>query len=78
MSRKNQFEYVVEAFQKEPTIKEHKNLKGWSDKAHQEHIEKGICAHLYVRNTSVELQFLGWELVLLKDGKYYINDTSGG
>ena len=78
MARKNQFEYVQEAFQKEPTIKEHKNLKGWESEGHQEHIEKGICAHLYTRDTSLQLQFLGWELVLLKDGTYYINDTTGG
>ena len=74
----NEFEYVQKAFKEEPTIKEHKKLKGWEDEAHHEHIEKGICAHVFMENNSVKLQFLGWELVLLKDGTYYINDTSGG
>lgn len=73
-----EFEYVQKAFKEEPTIKEHKNLKGWEDEDHHEHIEKGICSHVYIKENSVKLQFLGWELVLLKDGKYYINDTSGG
>lgn len=27
---------------------------------------------------SIHLQFCGWEIVLLPDGNYFINDTSGG
>lgn len=49
----------------------------WKDEAHQKHIEKGVCSHTYIKENSVKLQFLGWELVLLKDGTYYINDTTG-
>ena len=73
----NEFDYVIKAFEEEPTIKAHKALKGWKDEAHQKHIEKGVCSHTYIKENSVKLQFLGWELVLLKDGTYYINDTTG-
>lgn len=78
MNKEKEFQHIIKAFQEEPTIKEHKNLKGWKDKSHQEYIEKGICTHTFFKENLIRLQFLGWELVLLKNGTYYINDTSGG
>lgn len=33
---------------------------------------------IYLNNDFVSLQFWGWEIVLLPNGKYYINDTTGG
>lgn len=70
------FEYVVKAFKEEPTIKDCKQIDE-SDSS-IEYLEKGIVSHVYIRPDAVKLQFLGWELVLLENGKYYINDTSGG
>lgn len=32
----------------------------------------------YIRDNTVSLQLHGWEIVLLSDGTYFINDTSGG
>jgi hypothetical protein len=37
-----------------------------------------VGCHPYLFNEHVSLQFCGWEIVLLPDGKYFINDTTGG
>ncbi len=74
----NEFEYVQKALKEEPTIEEQKKCKIWGEESHQNYIGEGISSHVYVEEKTVKLQFLGWELVLLKDGTYYINDTSGG
>lgn len=35
-----------------------------------------VSFHKY--ENAVSILFCGWELILLDDGKYYINDTTGG
>ena len=72
-----EFEQLIHAFKNEPTIRQMGCLKGWEDESHQDYIKKGICAHVYPKEKSVSLQFLGWELVLLNNGNYFINDTTG-
>lgn len=43
------------------------------------HGEKLEAPTIYqVPDRTVSLQFCGWEIVLLPNGKYYFNDTSGG
>lgn len=37
-----------------------------------------IGVHPFVQDDRVSLQFWGWEIILLPNGSYYINDTSGG
>jgi hypothetical protein len=74
----NEFKYVQKAFQEEPTIEEQSTCKVWGDEVHQEYIKESISTRPYITENTVKLQFLGWELVLLKDGTYYINDTAGG
>ncbi len=78
MNEESKFQYVVKAFQEEPIIEKMNNISGWTDESHQNYIKQGISSHVFIKKNSVKLQFLGWELVLLKDGTYYINDTSGG
>ena len=33
---------------------------------------------IYIEKNEISLQFWGWELVILKSGDYFPNDTSGG
>ena len=32
---------------------------------------------IYIEKNKISLQFWGWEIVLLKSGNYFANDTSG-
>lgn len=40
--------------------------------------KKEVSVHVYEHVRTMQFQFCGWELVLLEDGTYYLNDTSGG
>lgn len=76
-----EYQYLVKAIEEEPTIEQMLEYKGHDNRQvfPQEWINKGL--HITPINTSdnsIHLQFHGWELVLLKGGTYYINDTSGG
>lgn len=42
------------------------------------YLEKGLHTSFTNTQNGTHLQFHGWEIVLCKDGHYYINDTSGG
>jgi hypothetical protein len=69
----SEFQDVLKVFKEEPLIGE--LLQSYS----QEYIESGLhCSVTNNNENNVKLQFCGWELVLLPDGTYYINDTSGG
>lgn len=34
--------------------------------------------YTYIYKDTIDLQFCGWSITLLKDGTYFINDTTGG
>lgn len=68
------FNWVQEAFREEESVQKKcctKEKLGYEP-------TWPIGVHPYVRNNEVALQFWGWEIVLLPDGHYFINDTSGG
>lgn len=44
----------------------------------EEVIQGEISTRVYTNERAISLQFCGWELVLLRDGTYFTNDTSGG
>ncbi|MFA9239466.1 MAG: hypothetical protein ACEQSQ_06195 [Candidatus Paceibacteria bacterium] len=69
-----EFKYVHEAFSEEE-----KNQKECGEKLPYNMKEHWpIGCHPYISKNDISLQFWGWEIVLSKDGRYYINDTSGG
>lgn len=65
-----QFQYLRDALLDEPIVE--KRIKGIPI------IKDEVLASPRVSNNSCVLQFLGWELVLLSNGSYFINDTTGG
>lgn len=68
-----EFPFVSKAFKEEPVIQE--LLKSYP----LDYIKKGLhCSIIDNNEKKVTLQFCGWEIVLLSDGTYFINDTSGG
>lgn len=71
------FDYVKKAFADEPTIHQMENNQQLTP-LHIDLIKTGISGGVTVKEDTVALQFWGWELILLKDGTYFINDTSGG
>ncbi len=73
----SEFKYVQEAFLKEKSLGERKKFYE-KDIFSIAYRDKGIITHVAQNNDHIQLQFHGWELVLLKDGNYFINDTSGG
>jgi len=79
----NEFKYVRQAFleesetQKKCCTKE--KLKYDPDFYLPNRSPNTIAANVrVVTDKKVTLQFWGWELVLLENGTYFINDTSGG
>jgi hypothetical protein len=71
------FKHLVEAFKEEPTIEKRNKLTPWDLPLYKKYTEKGISAHVSIKEGSVSLQFLGWEVVLKEDGTYIWGDTSG-
>jgi hypothetical protein len=65
-----QFQYLRDALIEEPVVEE--RIK------HTPIIKGEVLASPKVSNHNCVLQFLGWELVLLSNGSYFINDTTGG
>lgn len=68
----NEFHYVIDAFKDEPPIKD--KLKHYGT----EYLHNGLHTTATIKEKSIALQFCGWEIVLLDNGQYFINDTSGG
>lgn len=67
-----EFKYLVEALKDNGTIEETSKILG------REFVDREIAFTPYFKTDSVSLQLHGWEIVLLENGKYFINDTSGG
>lgn len=67
---KKQFQHLRDALIEEPVVEE--RIK------HIPIIKDEVLTSPKVSNHSCVLKFLGWELVLLSNGSYFINDTTGG
>jgi hypothetical protein len=74
----SKFKILIQFFREELNIKERNKLKPWSLRRYKKFTNEGLSTHAYIKEESIHLQFHGWELVLLKDGTYTWNSTSGG
>lgn len=77
----DEFPWVLKAFKEETPLGGIKRKEGQEGIYQQQFLDEGLVTHVSYgteNHPHVALQFHGWEIVLLPDGHYFINDTSGG